>query len=101
MAGKGAFSGFDADIDNFCVFNKALTAAEVTKAMAENPSADTDIKGNLVGYWDFEPETKGGTIAYNGGYANKSTINAYSNAKLLHHYWPTDLDDNATQTMVE
>ena len=101
MAGKGAFSGFDADIDNFCVFNKALTAAEVTKAMAEDPSADTDIKGNLVGYWDFEPETKGGTIAYNGGYANKSTIKAYSNAKLIHHYWPTDLDDNATQTMVE
>ena len=101
MAGKGAFAGFDADIDNFCVFNKALTAAEVTKAMAEDPSADTDIKGNLVGYWDFEPETKGGTIAYNGGYANKSTIKAYSDAKLIHHYWPTDLDDNATQTMVE
>lgn len=100
MAGKGDFAGFDADIDNFCVFNKALTAAEVTKAMAEDPSADTDIKGNLVGYWDFEPETKGGTIAYNGGYANKSTIKAYSDAKLIHHYWPTDMDDSKTQTMI-
>ena len=99
MAGKGEFAGFDADIDNFCVFNKALTAAEVTKAMAENPSADTDIKGNLVGYWDFEPETKGGTIAYNDGYTNKSSLKP--NAKLIHHYWPTDMDDKATQTMVE
>ncbi|MGN0213962.1 MAG: LamG-like jellyroll fold domain-containing protein [Muribaculaceae bacterium] len=101
MAGKGAFSGFDADIDNFCVFNKALTADEVTKAMVEDPSKDADINGSLVGYWDFEPEAKGGTIAYSGGYANKSTVETYSNAKLIHHYWPTDLDDSATQTMVE
>lgn len=99
MAGKGDFSGFDADIDNFCVFNTALSQDAISSTMVENPSKQSAVSSSLVGFWDFEPAVEGGKIAYDGGYTNKSSLKP--NAKLIHHYWPTDMDDKATQTMVE
>ncbi|MGM9811610.1 MAG: LamG-like jellyroll fold domain-containing protein [Muribaculaceae bacterium] len=99
MAGKGAYAGFDADIDNFCVFNTALSEDVISSTMVEDPSSESAVSSSLVGFWNFEPAEVGGEIAYEGGYTNKASTN--SDAKLIHHYWPTDLDDSATQTMVE
>lgn len=98
MAGKGDFAGFDADIDNFCVFNTALSQDAISSTMVEDPSTQSAVSSSLVGFWDFEPAVEGGEIAYNDGYTNKSSLKP--NAKLIHHYWPTDMDDSKTQTMI-
>ena len=98
MAGKGDFAGFDADIDNFCVFNTALSEAAISSTMVEDPSKQSAVSSSLVGFWDFEPAVEGGEIAYNDGYTNKSSLKP--DAKLIHHYWPTDMDDSKTQTMI-
>lgn len=98
MAGKGDFAGFDADIDNFCVFNTALSEDAISSTMVEDPSKQSAVSSSLVGFWDFEPAEESDKIAYNDGYTNKSSLKP--NAKLIHHYWPTDMDDSKTQTMI-
>lgn len=103
IAGKGDFAGFDGTIDNFQVYNTALTSAEVLTSMKdlttqkiENGKGDfmqavniDDLK-NLVGFWHFED-----TKRYDQGYGNE--VSAYD-AKLLRFQYPVDNEDDKTQT---
>lgn len=89
IAGKGRYAGFDAVIDNFRIYNKALTADEVAMAMQSTPTPN-DVDG-LTGYWDFENN-------FNSGYDN--AITKYPDAKLLTHYYPADPADEAFQSKV-
>jgi endo-beta-N-acetylglucosaminidase D len=89
IAGKGGYAGFNGVIDNFQVYNKAITADEVKTSMGQ--ISDPNNVSGLVGFWTLE-ET------YNNGYPNEVT--AYKDAKLLHHYYPVDGADGDTQTKV-
>lgn len=103
IAGKGEFAGFDGTIDNFQVYNTALSGAEVLTSMKdlttkkiENAKDDfmqavdiSDLK-NLVGFWNFEDTEK-----YNQGYDNE--VADYKGAKLLRFQYPVDNEDDNIQ----
>lgn len=86
IAGKGRYAGFDAVIDNFRIYNKALSADEVSAAMQSTTTPDS-VDG-LVGYWDFEN-------TFDQGYPN--SVTNYPDAKLLTHYYPADPADDDYQ----
>ena len=99
-AGKGSVTGFDAVVDNFQVYNRALADGEIKVTMGDIVK-DDDANGlsvvsmselekdyGLVGFWDFEGD-------YADGYDNEVTT--YKNAKLLRFNYPVDNCDNDVQ----
>ena len=107
IAGKGQYAGFDGTIDNFQVYKKALSQAEVltsmkdlTTAAIENsdqsssmqPVNINDLK-DLVGFWNFEDSE-----VYKDGYPNEVTDTKVKDAKLLRFQYPVDNEDDNVQS---
>lgn len=101
IAGKGSVTGFDAVVDNFQVYNRALDDGNIKVTMGDIVKDDKDANGlsvvsmsklekdyGLVGFWDFEGD-------YADGYDNEVTT--YKNAKLLRFNYPVDNGDNDVQ----
>ena len=98
IAAKGEFAGFDGIIDNFQVYNTALSEADVRTSMTENGFVNHP---NLVGFWDFEKNENGKVYdetVNHEGYYNK--VAKYKNARLIQHYYPTDPADDELQVKV-
>ena len=104
IAGKGAYSGIDGVVDNFQIYNKAISESDVKNAMldvdvsAGTQNGQTDKKtinistlktAGLVGFWDFEN-------TYSSGYDNAESLG--KTAKMQRFQYPTDNEDGATQT---
>lgn len=107
IAGKGDYAGFNGTIDNFQVYKKALSQAEVltsmkdlTTAAIENsdqsssmqPVNINDLK-DLVGFWNFEDSE-----VYKDGYPNEVTGKDVKDAKLLRFQYPVDNEDDNVQS---
>ena len=71
MIGGKAFSraGLDGYLDEFQLYNKALTAAEIPASMQHQ----TTIPESLIGYWDFETEPQSNNTILSTG-TNKSLV---------------------------
>lgn len=63
-------AGFDGNLDEFQLYNKALTAEEVKKSMEHQ----TVIPESLIGYWDFETDADENNKIYSTG---KQPFEAY------------------------
>ena len=100
-AGKGSVTGFDAVVDNFQIYNRALDDGGIKVTMGDIVKDDNDANGlsamsmsdleknyGLVGFWDFEND-------YADGYENEVT--QYKSAKLLRFNYPVDNGDNDVQ----
>ncbi|MGM9804612.1 MAG: LamG-like jellyroll fold domain-containing protein [Muribaculaceae bacterium] len=97
--GKGDYAGFDGVIDNFQIYNSALTSEEVANSMKQID--DPSKVNNLIGFWDFENEitgSSGGTESSSEtvetGFANRCS-GSYSSALLKSYNYPGVQDDNA------
>ena len=92
IGGKAAGrAGLDGYLDEFQLYNKALSADEVSASMQHQ----TDVPSSLVGYWDFETEAKSdNTIASTG--ANKSLIAGIYEITTIsegnNQYMPKEID---------
>ena len=82
--GAGASSFFNGSIDEVRIYNRALSAAEVTRLYRLQqpkftPKPNTSSLANgLVGYWDFE-EGKGDMVYDKSGHGNNGKLTRIAN----------------------
>ena len=69
---------FNGSLDNFEIWNKALTQSEIQSYMTSPPNGN---EAGLVGYWNFN-EGSGSTVTDLSGNGNDGTINGAT--------WSTD-----------
>lgn len=78
-------AGFDGYLDEFQLYNKALSAEEVKKSMEHQ----TEIPESLIGYWDFETDANAENKIYSIG-SNKK-LEAFVNEKSGTEYVPLQM----------